>query len=95
MVVLGKYRGQVRNRSYFFLKVFYFIFIEILIFYSIKYVFINLFLIFIFQIGEVILKNKKKLMVVVQLLQDRDSVMNIDFDYVCEFVGDIYEQFDY
>lgn len=40
-------------------------------------------------------KNKKKSMAAVQLLQDRDSVVNIDFDHICEFVGDIHEQFDY
>lgn len=34
-------------------------------------------------------------MAAVQLLQDRDSVVNIDFDHICEFVGDIHEQFDY
>lgn len=47
------------------------------------------------QLGEVISKNKKKSMAAVQLLQDRDSVVNIDFDHICEFVGDIHEQFDY
>lgn len=47
------------------------------------------------QLGEVISKNKKKSMAAVQLLQDRDNVMNIDFDHICEFVGDIHEQFDY
>lgn len=34
-------------------------------------------------------------MAAVQLLQDRDNVINIDFDHICEFVGDIHEQFDY
>ena len=40
-------------------------------------------------------KNKKKSSAAIQLLQDRDSVVNIDFDHICEFVGDIHEQFDY
>jgi hypothetical protein len=29
------------------------------------------------------------------LLQDRDCVVNVDFDHICEFVGNIQEQFDY
>ena len=40
-------------------------------------------------------KNKKNSSAAIQLLQDRDSVVNIDFDHICEFVGDIHEQFDY
>nr|XP_022299314.1 G patch domain and KOW motifs-containing protein-like [Crassostrea virginica] len=47
------------------------------------------------QLGEVMSKNKKKSLAAIQLLQDRDSVVNIDFDHICEFVGDIHEQFDY
>jgi hypothetical protein len=40
-------------------------------------------------------RNKKKSTAAVQLLQDRDCVVNVDFDHICEFVGNIQEQFDY
>ncbi|XP_061187487.1 G-patch domain and KOW motifs-containing protein-like [Saccostrea echinata] len=47
------------------------------------------------QLGEVMSRNKKKSTAAVQLLQDRDSVLNISYDHICEFVGDIQEEFDY
>ncbi|XP_056001685.1 G-patch domain and KOW motifs-containing protein-like [Ostrea edulis] len=47
------------------------------------------------QLGEVMERNRKMSSAAVQLLQDRDCVVNIDFDHICEFVGNIHEQFDY
>ncbi|XP_052284574.1 G-patch domain and KOW motifs-containing protein-like [Dreissena polymorpha] len=47
------------------------------------------------QIAHVLGRDKKKYSAMLQLLSDRDKVLQIDYDSICEFVGDINEEFDF
>ncbi|KAK3608339.1 hypothetical protein CHS0354_030794 [Potamilus streckersoni] len=47
------------------------------------------------QVAEIIEKDRRKCEALVQLLSDRDQVLRLDFDSICEFVGNIHEEFDY
>lgn len=51
--------------------------------------------IWIFQLAYVMERNKKKYEAMLQLLSDRDKVLQLDYDSICEYVGDINEEFDY
>ncbi|XP_060606505.1 G-patch domain and KOW motifs-containing protein-like [Ruditapes philippinarum] len=47
------------------------------------------------QLGHVLERDKKKCQALVQLLSDRDKVLQLDYDCICEYVGDIDEEFDF
>ncbi|XP_053376931.1 G-patch domain and KOW motifs-containing protein-like [Mercenaria mercenaria] len=47
------------------------------------------------QLGQVLERDKKRCEALVQLLSDRDKVLQLEYDSVCEYVGDINEEFDY
>ncbi|XP_071118672.1 G-patch domain and KOW motifs-containing protein-like [Haliotis cracherodii] len=47
------------------------------------------------QIGEVVKRSKEKCEALLQLLSDRDIVLKLGYDDICEYVGDIEQQFDY
>ncbi|XP_069142539.1 G-patch domain and KOW motifs-containing protein-like [Argopecten irradians] len=47
------------------------------------------------QLAELMKRDKTNCMAVVQLLQDRDEVLKLSYDSICEFVGDINAEFDY
>ncbi|XP_067678697.1 G-patch domain and KOW motifs-containing protein-like [Haliotis asinina] len=47
------------------------------------------------QIGEVVKRSKEKCEALLQLLSDRDTVLKLGYDDICEYVGDIDQQFDY
>ncbi|XP_060074160.1 G-patch domain and KOW motifs-containing protein-like [Ylistrum balloti] len=47
------------------------------------------------QLAELMKRDKSNCMAVVQLLQNRDEVLKISYDSICEFVGDINAEFDY
>ncbi|KAL3853503.1 hypothetical protein ACJMK2_017039 [Sinanodonta woodiana] len=47
------------------------------------------------QVAEIIQKDNRKCEALVQLLSDRDQVLRLDFDSICEFVGNIHDEFDY
>ena len=48
----------------------------------------------ILQVAEILKKNKEKCIATVQLLRNKDDVLKMDFDSVCEFLGDI-SQFEF
>jgi len=48
-----------------------------------------------FQLAEIIKKDKSKCTALVQLLSDRDELVNMNYDSICEYVGDIHAEFDY
>ncbi|XP_033745266.1 G-patch domain and KOW motifs-containing protein-like [Pecten maximus] len=47
------------------------------------------------QLAELMKRDKSNCMAVVQLLQNRDEVLKLSYDSICEFVGDINAEFDY
>lgn len=47
------------------------------------------------QLAELMSKDKKNCKATVQLLKDRDEVLQVDYDSICEYIGDIHEEFDY
>ncbi|XP_046544903.1 LOW QUALITY PROTEIN: G-patch domain and KOW motifs-containing protein-like [Haliotis rubra] len=47
------------------------------------------------QIGEVVKRSKEKCEALLQLLSDRDIILKLGYDDICEYVGDIDQQFDY
>lgn len=49
----------------------------------------------LFQLGQVLERDKKRCEALVQLLSDRDKVLQLDYDTICEYAGDIDEEFDY
>ena len=49
----------------------------------------------IFQVGEILKKDKSSCTASVQLLQDRDTLLTLDYDVICEYTGDIQAEFDY
>lgn len=46
------------------------------------------------KVGELIERNKKNYIAVVQILPDRDEVLKLDFDDICEYLGPVTD-FDY
>jgi len=40
-------------------------------------------------------RNKKKYEATLQLISDREKVLQLDFDSICEYMGDINEEFDF
>ena len=51
--------------------------------------------IWVFQVGEILKKDKSSCTASVQLLQDRDTLLTLDYDVICEYTGDIQAEFDY
>lgn len=47
------------------------------------------------QLAEMMKRDKSSCKAVVQLLRDRDEVVKLDYDSMCEYVGDINAEFDY
>ncbi|XP_059172285.1 G-patch domain and KOW motifs-containing protein-like [Physella acuta] len=47
------------------------------------------------QIGQIMKRNKDLCLAVVQLLSDRDIVLKLHYDEICEYVGDIQNHDDY
>ena len=47
------------------------------------------------QLGKIIKKEKAACKALVQLLVDRDLVVNVEFDDICDYVGSIDDAFDY
>ena len=40
-------------------------------------------------------RDKSNCEALLQLLSDRDTVLKIDYDSICEYVGDVNEEFDF
>ncbi len=40
-------------------------------------------------------KDKASCTAAVQLLRDRDTLLTLDYDVICEYTGDIQSEFDY
>ncbi|OWF45237.1 G patch domain and KOW motifs-containing protein-like [Mizuhopecten yessoensis] len=47
------------------------------------------------QLAELMKRDKSNCMALVQLLRNRDEVLKISYDSICEYVGDINAEFDY
>ena len=47
------------------------------------------------QVAHVLKRDKSKCEALLQLLSDRDTVLRLDYDSICEYVGDVDEEFDY
>ncbi|XP_076096307.1 G-patch domain and KOW motifs-containing protein-like [Mytilus galloprovincialis] len=47
------------------------------------------------QLARIMKKDKSRYIATLQLLRDRDEVINIDFDKICEYSGNIDEEYDY
>jgi len=47
------------------------------------------------RLGKILSKDKRKQKVNVQLLEDRDQVLTISFDDVCEYIGSVEDHYDY
>lgn len=42
---------------------------------------------YIFQLAEIVDKDKERCKAVVQFIPDRDQVLTLDYDSICEYVG--------
>ena len=49
----------------------------------------------LFQIAHVLKRDKSKCEAMLQLLSDRDTVLKTNYDSICEYVGDVNEEFDF
>ena len=49
----------------------------------------------LFQLAEVLKKDKAACVATVQFLSDRDCVKQLDYDVICEYTGDIHAQADF
>ncbi|CAD5114699.1 DgyrCDS3743 [Dimorphilus gyrociliatus] len=47
------------------------------------------------SLGQILSKDKRSYKATIQLISDRSQVLEMDFDDICEYVGDIEEEFDY
>jgi G patch domain/KOW motif-containing protein len=47
------------------------------------------------QLGKIVKRNKDACQALVQLLADRDRLVDVSFDDICEYVGNIDDEFDY
>lgn len=47
------------------------------------------------QIGQLIEKNKDKERVTIQLLSDRDVIVTLHYDDVCEYAGNVDQLMDF
>ncbi|XP_052780310.1 G-patch domain and KOW motifs-containing protein-like [Mya arenaria] len=47
------------------------------------------------QLAHVLERDKRKYLATLQLLSDRDTVLQLDYDSICEYVGDINEEYDF
>ena len=47
------------------------------------------------QVAELLQRDKSKCMATVQLLSDRNVVLETDYDSVCEYCGDVTTELDY
>lgn len=47
------------------------------------------------HLAKLVQKNKDKCIALVQLLKDRDTVLEMEFDHICEYTGNVDEEFDY
>ena len=45
--------------------------------------------------AHVLKRDKSKCQALLQLLSDRDNVIKVDYDSICEYVGDVNEEFDF
>lgn len=43
------------------------------------------------QMGEMLQRDKRNAMAVIQILPDKDQVLKLDFDDICEYVGEVME----
>ena len=50
---------------------------------------------FVFQLAEILRKDKKAYVATVQLLNDRDKLLDIGFDNICEYTGNIDLEMDF
>ncbi len=50
---------------------------------------------FTLQFGEVLERDKTACKATIQLLSDRNSVVRLDYDIICEYLGDISTDYDY
>lgn len=50
---------------------------------------------FYLQLAQVLERDRKSCKAMLQLLSNRDKVLQVDYDSICEYVGDINEEFDY
>ena len=46
-------------------------------------------------LGEVLRRDKSRCSAAIQLLRDRDQVVTLDFDDICEYMGDVTQEDDY
>lgn len=46
-------------------------------------------------LGKILSKDKRKYIATIQLISDRSRVLEMDFDDICEYIGDIEEHYDY
>ena len=47
------------------------------------------------QIGVIMKRDKERCLALVQLLSDRDTVLKLLYDDICEYVGDVHSHGDY
>lgn len=47
------------------------------------------------QIGTVLKKDKAKCQADVQLLREREKIIKMDYDIICEFAGNLHDEEDY
>ena len=62
---------------------------------SVNNPFINLNAPVLFQLGELVQKDKANYIATIQVLPDRDEVLQIDFDSICDYTGDTQTELDY
>ena len=47
------------------------------------------------QLGEVLKRDKTRCVASVQLFGDREALLSISFDDICEYTGDVHAQHDF
>ncbi|CAG5123166.1 unnamed protein product [Candidula unifasciata] len=47
------------------------------------------------QIGHIMKRDKDKCLALVQLLADRDTLLRVPYNHICEYVGDVHQCHDY
>ncbi|RUS79391.1 hypothetical protein EGW08_012851 [Elysia chlorotica] len=47
------------------------------------------------QIGKIMKRDKERCLALVQLLSDRDVVLRLQFDQICDYVGNVHDHEDY
>lgn len=49
----------------------------------------------VLQLAQVMKRDKSRYVASLQLLRDRDEVIKLDFDSICEYSGNIDDEYDF